>query len=135
MKKEEEAQAQDIQDITEVSASGPRSCFVLPVRDIVIFPGIIAPLFVGRPRSLKAIEMAMLQDRNVLVVAQKEMQVDDPRVEDLYSVGTVCSILQMVRIPDGTTKVLIEGVERVQVVSYGKGKETLEADVVSLPWE
>ncbi len=132
MKKEEEAQ---VQEITEESASGPRRCFVLPVRDIVIFPGIIAPLFVGRPRSLKAIEMAMLQDRNVLVVAQKEMQVDDPRVEDLYSVGTVCSILQMVRIPDGTTKVLIEGVERVQVESYGKGKETLEADVVSLPWE
>lgn len=132
MKKEEETQAQEIM---ENSSSSTRHCFVLPVRDIVIFPGIIAPLFVGRPRSLKAIEMAMLQDRNVLVVAQKEMHVDDPRVEDLYSVGTVCGILQMVRIPDGTTKVLIEGVERVQVVSYGKGKETLEAHVVSLPWE
>ena len=132
MKREEETQ---VQEIMEDSSSGPRRCFVLPVRDIVIFPGIIAPLFVGRPRSLKAIEMAMLQDRNVLVVAQKEMQVDDPRIEDLYSVGTVCSILQMVRIPDGTTKVLIEGVERVQVESYGKGKETLEAEVVSLPWE
>ena len=131
MKREEETQ---VQEIMEDSSSGPRRCFVLPVRDIVIFPGIIAPLFVGRPRSLKAIEMAMLQDRNVLVVAQKEMQVDDPRIEDLYSVGTVCSILQMVRIPDGTTKVLIEGVERVQVESYGKGKETLEAEVVSLPW-
>lgn len=132
MKREEETQ---VQEIMEDSSSGPRRCFVLPVRDIVIFPGIIAPLFVGRPRSLKAIEMAMLQDRNVLVVAQKEMQVDDPRIEDLYSVGTVCSILQMVRIPDGTTKVLIEGVERVQIESYGKGKETLEAEVVSLPWE
>ena len=132
MKREEETQ---VQELMEDSSSGPRRCFVLPVRDIVIFPGIIAPLFVGRPRSLKAIEMAMLQDRNVLVVAQKEMQVDDPRIEDLYSVGTVCSILQMVRIPDGTTKVLIEGVERVQVESYGKGKETLEAEVVSLPWE
>lgn len=132
MKREEETQ---VQEIMEDSSSGPRHCFVLPVRDIVIFPGIIAPLFVGRPRSLKAIEMAMLQDRNVLVVAQKEMQVDDPRIEDLYSVGTVCSILQMVRIPDGTTKVLIEGVERVQIESYGKGKETLEAEVVSLPWE
>ena len=131
MKREEETQ---VQEIMEDSSSGPRRCFVLPVRDIVIFPGIIAPLFVGRPRSLKAIEMAMLQDRNVLVVAQKEMQVDDPRIEDLYSVGTVCSILQMVRIPDGTTKVLIEGVERVQIESYGKGKETLEAEVVSLPW-
>jgi len=132
MKKEEETPLRDSMGETD---SGPRRCFVLPVRDIVVFPGIIAPLFVGRPRSLKAIEMAMLQDRNVLVVAQKEMQVDDPRIEDLYSVGTVCSILQMVRIPDGTTKVLIEGVERVQVSSYGKGKEALEAEVVSLPWE
>jgi ATP-dependent Lon protease len=113
----------------------PRSCFVLPVRDIVVFPGIIAPLFVGRPRSLKAIEMAMLQDRNILVVAQKDMQVDDPRIEDLYSVGTVCSILQMVRIPDGTTKVLIEGLERVRAISYKKGKESLEAEVLSLPWD
>ncbi|MDI9370116.1 MAG: endopeptidase La [Synergistota bacterium] len=113
----------------------PRRCYVLPVRDIVVFPGIIAPLFVGRPRSLKAIEMAMLQDRNVLVVAQKEMLDDDPRIEDLYTVGTVCGILQMVRIPDGTTKVLIEGVERVKVLSYGRGRETLEAEVVSLPWE
>lgn len=112
-----------------------RQCFVLPIRDIVVFPGIIAPLFVGRPRSLKAIEMAMLQDRNILVVAQKDMQIDDPRVDDLYSVGTLCTILQMVRIPDGTTKVLIEGVERVRAESFSRGKETLEAEVVPLPWE
>jgi len=112
-----------------------RICHVLPIRDIVIFPGIIAPLFVGRPRSLKAIEMAMLQDRNILVVAQKEMQIDDPRVEDLHTVGTLCTILQMVRIPDGTTKVLIEGVERVKIESFTRGKESIEAEFVSLPWE
>ncbi len=112
-----------------------RLCHVLPIRDIVIFPGIIAPLFVGRPRSLKAIEMAMLQDRNILVVAQKEMQIDDPRVEDLHTVGTLCTILQMVRIPDGTTKVLIEGVERVKIESFTRGKESIEAEFVSLPWE
>ncbi|MFA7620424.1 MAG: endopeptidase La [Aminobacteriaceae bacterium] len=133
MKGEKEMQAHD--PVIETEPMEPRRCYVLPVRDIVVFPGIIAPLFVGRPRSLKAIEMAMLQDRNVLVVAQKEILVDDPLMEDLYRVGTVCSILQMVRIPDGTTKVLIEGVERVKVLSYGKGKETLEAEIVSLPWE
>ena len=105
-------------------------CFVLPVRDVVVFPGVIAPLFVGRPRSLKAIEMAMLQDRTVFVVAQKDMQVDDPKEEDLYSVGTICSLLQMVRIPDGTTKVLIEGISRGRVEMYQRGKETLEADIV-----
>jgi ATP-dependent Lon protease len=107
-------------------------CFVLPVRDVVVFPGVIAPLFVGRPRSLKAIEMAMLQDRTIFVVAQKDMQVDDPGEDDLYAVGTICSLLQMVRIPDGTTKVLIEGVSRGRVEAYHRGKETLEADIVPL---
>ena len=113
----------------------PRRCFVLPIRDIVVFPGIIAPLFVGRPRSLKAIEMAMLQDKTILVVTQKDMQVDDPLPEDLYDTGNLCTILQMVRIPDGTTKVLIEAVERVTVQQYLHGKETLEAEILSLEWE
>lgn len=113
----------------------PRRCFVLPIRDIVVFPGIIAPLFVGRPRSLKAIEMAMLQDKTILVATQKDMQVDDPLPEDLYSTGNLCTILQMVRIPDGTTKVLIEAVERVTVQEYLPGKETLEADVLPLEWD
>jgi len=105
---------------------------VLPVRDMVIFPGIIAPLFVGRPRSLKAIELSMLQDRVILVVAQKDMQIEDPDGDDLFGVGTLCNILQMVRIPDGTTKVLIEGMERVRVHQFIKGKEILEADADTL---
>ncbi|NLB84438.1 MAG: endopeptidase La, partial [Synergistaceae bacterium] len=113
----------------------PRRCFVLPIRDIVVFPGIIAPLFVGRPRSLKAIEMAMLQDKTILVATQKDMQVDDPLPEDLYTTGNLCTILQMVRIPDGTTKVLIEAVERVTVKEYIPGKETLEADILPLEWD
>lgn len=113
----------------------PRRCFVLPIRDIVVFPGIIAPLFVGRPRSLKAIEMAMLQDKTILVATQKDMQVDDPLPEDLYTTGNLCTILQMVRIPDGTTKVLIEAVERVTVQEYLPGKETLEADILPLEWD
>ncbi len=110
-----------------------RRCHVLPIRDIVVFPGIIAPLFVGRPRSLKAIEMAMLHDRNILVVAQKDMQIDDPVVEDPHTVGTLCTIPQMVRIPDGTTKVLIEGVERVKIESFTRGKESIEAEFFPLP--
>ena len=77
---------------------------VLPVRDIVLFPGIIVPLFVGRPRSLKALEDAMLKERKVLVLAQREMQMDDPTEEDLFRVGTLCHVLQMVRVPDGTTE-------------------------------
>jgi len=107
--------------------------YVLPIRDMVIFPGIIAPLFVGRPRSLKAIEHAMLQERKILLVAQKEVEIEDPEASDLYTVGTVCNILQMVRIPDGTTKVLIEGMERVNIEKIRKGKEVLEADVIPIP--
>jgi ATP-dependent Lon protease len=107
--------------------------YVLPVRDMVIFPGIITPLFVGRPRSLKAIEHAMLQERKILLVAQKEVETEDPEAPDLYTVGTVCNILQMVRIPDGTTKVLIEGLERVNIEKIRKGKEVLEADVIPIP--
>lgn len=116
-----------------VEASEIQHYYVLPVRDMVLFPGIIAPLFVGRPRSLKAIEHAMLQDRKILVVAQKDVETEDPEASDLYKVGTVCNILQMVRIPDGTTKVLIEGVERVNIERLIKGKEVLEADVASIP--
>ncbi|MBP9626938.1 MAG: LON peptidase substrate-binding domain-containing protein, partial [Synergistaceae bacterium] len=82
---------------------------VLPIRDMVLFPGVIAPLFVERPQSLKALEEASLHDKQILVVSQKEMQVDVPEGDDLYTVGTLCQIIQMVRIPDGTTKVLVEG--------------------------
>lgn len=112
-----------------------RRCYVLPIRDVVVFPGIIFPLFVGRPRSLKAIEMAMLEDKTVLVVAQNDMEIEDPGIDQLFKVGTLCNILQMVRIPDGTTKVLIEGVERVRVENYIRGKETTTADVEPLPWK
>ena len=78
---------------------------VLPIRDVVLFPGIIIPLFVGRPRSMKAIENALLHGKKVFVVTQKKVDTEDPESEDLYSMGTLCNILQMVRIPDGTTKV------------------------------
>lgn len=102
---------------------------VLPVRDLVLFPGIIAPLFVGRPRSLKALEEAMLRDKNILVVAQKEMYVDDPSAEDLYHVGTLCHVLQMVRVPDGTTKALVEGIARVGVDRYSLERDYFEAEI------
>lgn len=100
---------------------------VLPVRDIVLFPGIIVPLFVGRPRSLKALEDAMLRERKVLVLAQKEMLVEDPGEDDLFRVGTLCQVLQMVRVPDGTTKALVEGIERVSAASFTQEKDYFEA--------
>ncbi len=103
--------------------------YVLPVRDTVLFPGILAPLFVGRARSLKALELALLDEkRRIFVVAQKDIAKDDPDPEDLYTVGTLCSILQIIRLPDGSVKVLLEGRERMHVRSYGEDQSALTAD-------
>ena len=102
---------------------------VLPIRDMVLFPGVIAPLFVERPQSLKALEEASLHDKQILVVSQKEMQVDVPEGDDLYTVGTLCQIIQMVRIPDGTTKVLVEGNSRAKVLEYQPQADYMAAEV------
>ena len=108
---------------------------VLPIRDVVLFPGIIVPLFVGRPRSLKAIENSLLQDKKLFVVAQKRTDTEDPEGEDLYEVGTLCNILQMVRIPDGTTKVLVEGISRMKVSGgYFKDGDVLRGHLLPMPW-
>ncbi len=106
--------------------------YVLPVRDMVMFPGAIAPLFVGRPRSLKAIELSVLEDRRIFVATQRDMAVEDPGELDLYTTGTLCNILQMIRVPDGSTKILLEGMERMHVRAYSKEKEALMADIVPL---
>ncbi|MDR1048813.1 MAG: LON peptidase substrate-binding domain-containing protein, partial [Synergistaceae bacterium] len=117
-------------------AMGERQVYpVLPIRDVVLFPGIIIPLFVGRPRSLKAIETALLRDKRIFVVAQKKMDTEDPETGDLYGMGTLCNILQMARIPDGTTKVLVEGIIRVKNNGYIKNGEILEASVSPVRWE
>jgi ATP-dependent Lon protease len=107
---------------------------VLPIRDVVLFPGVIIPLFVGRPRSLKVIETALLHDKKVFVAAQKKVDVDDPGLEDLCVTGTLCNILQMVRIPDGTTKVLVEGIARMRMVSADVEGDVLEARISPMPW-
>lgn len=105
---------------------------LLPVRDLVLFPGVIVPLFVGRPRSLKALEEAMLHDKTVLVVAQKDMNVEDPEPEDLFEVGTITTVLQMLRLPDGTTKVLVEGVSRASILEVGLERDTFFAKTEAL---
>jgi ATP-dependent Lon protease len=107
---------------------------ILPIRDVVLFPGIIIPLFVGRPRSMKAIENALLRNKKVFVVTQKRVDTEDPESDDLYEMGTLCNILQMVRIPDGTTKVLVEGIARMKVDDYVKKEDFLEARLSLMPW-
>jgi len=88
---------------------------VLPLRDIVVFPHMIVPLFVGRDKSVKALEEVMASDKKILLVAQKDAGHDDPAVEDLYTIGTIGNILQLLKLPDDTIKVLVEGGPRVQV--------------------
>ena len=90
---------------------------VLPLRDVVVFPHMVIPLFVGREKSIEALENAMEGDKRILLVAQKDAGEDDPRQDDIFNVGTVSTILQMLKLPDGTVKVLVEGESRVQINS------------------
>src|SRR5574343_1920099 len=87
---------------------------LLPLRDVVVFPHMVIPLFVGRPKSIKALEVAMESGRSILLVAQKSAAKDDPEPEDLYRIGCMANILQMLKLPDGTVKVLDEGTQRAR---------------------
>jgi ATP-dependent Lon protease len=88
---------------------------LLPLRDVVVYPQIVQPLFVGRPKSIKALEVAMASDKQVLLVAQKNASEDEPGIDDLFQIGTVATILQLIRLPDGTVKVLVEGLDRARI--------------------
>ncbi|MDQ3228484.1 MAG: endopeptidase La, partial [Pseudomonadota bacterium] len=88
---------------------------VLPLRDVVVFPHMVIPLFVGRDKSIKALDQAMESDKRILLVAQKSAETDDPGAEDLYDIGTLAHVLQLLKLPDGTIKVLVEGVSRARV--------------------
>ena len=88
---------------------------LLPLRDVVVFPHMVIPLFVGRPKSIKALESAMESERRIMLVAQKAAAKDEPSAEDMFDVGCVATILQMLKLPDGTVKVLVEGQQRAKV--------------------
>jgi len=100
---------------SQVLASDPIQLPLLPLRDVVVFPHMVIPLFVGRPRSIKALETAMESGKNIMLVAQKSAAKDEPSAEDVYDLGCVASILQMLKLPDGTVKVLVEGVQRARI--------------------
>ena len=100
---------------------------VLPLRDVVVFPHMVIPLFVGRLRSIKALEAAMAGGKNILLVAQKDATQDVPAPDDIYRVGTVASILQLLKMPDGTVKVLVEGEQRASIVRYTHDRKDEEA--------
>ena len=85
---------------------------ILPLRDVVVFPNMVVPLFVGREKSIKALEYAMSHDKDIFLAAQKDASVDNPTEKDIYFFGTLGSVLQLLRLPDGTVKALIEGKQR-----------------------
>ncbi|MHB8167036.1 MAG: endopeptidase La, partial [Sulfuricella sp.] len=106
---------------------------LLPLRDVVVFPHMVIPLFVGRPKSIKALETAMESGKHIMLVAQKSAAKDEPVPEDLYEVGCMASILQMLKLPDGTVKVLVEGSQRAQVTQFSDAKThfVAEADLIA----
>jgi len=105
---------------------------VLPLRDIVVFPHMIVPLFVGREKSVRALEAVMKEDKQILLVAQKNAAQDDPSADDIYKVGTVSTILQLLKLPDGTVKVLVEGNRRASIAGFKETDAYFEAHVEPL---
>jgi ATP-dependent Lon protease len=108
---------------------------VLPLRDIVVFPHMIVPLFVGREKSIKALEEVMREDKRILLVAQKNPADDDPAIDAIYQVGTLAQVLQLLKLPDGTVKVLVEGSERARVQRFTPRTDFFEAEVQATPNE
>ena len=105
---------------------------LLPLRDVVVYPQIVQPLFVGRPKSIKALEVAMANDKQVLLVAQKNASDDEPGADDLFSIGTIATILQLIRLPDGTVKVLVEGIARAMIKTVMHDNEHFKAETKHL---
>ena len=109
--------------------STPIDLPLLPLRDVVVFPHMVIPLFVGRPKSIKALESAMEAERRIMLVAQKTAAKDEPSVEDMFEVGCVATILQLLKLPDGTVKVLVEGQQRAKVNKIEEGEQHFSANV------
>lgn len=108
---------------------------VLPLRDVVVYPHMVIPLFVGREKSIRCLDAAMDADKQVFLVAQKDAGVEEPGEEDIYEIGAVATILQMLKLPDGTVKVLVEGIQRAKVTSWQTDDEFFRADIETLTTE
>src|SRR5215467_6981018 len=105
---------------------------VLPLRDIVVFPHMIVPLFVGREKSVRALEKVTQSDTSILLATQRNASDDDPETNAIFEVGTLASVLQLLKLPDGTVKVLVEGAERAKILKYNERPEYYEANAVVL---
>ena len=116
--------------MSDVKKSGSPSevLAVLPLRDIVVFPHMIVPLFVGREKSVRALESVMKEDKQILLVAQKNAAQDDPAQDDIYRVGTISTILELLKLPDGTVKVLVEGLRRAKITGFKSTEDFFEVE-------
>ena len=106
---------------------------LLPLRDIVIFPSMVVPLFVGREKSIKALQEVMKSDKSIILVTQKNSEIDDPLSKDLYQYGCLSKVLQLLKLPDGTVKVLVEGEKRVKIIKHSEESSqflTCEVEIV-----
>ena len=121
----------DTPDYTKI----PEVLAVLPLRNIVVFPGMIVPLFVGRDKSIRALEDVMADDKQIMLVAQRDGDLDDPSEEDVYDIGTVGTILQLLKLPDGTVKVLVEGLRRAKLVDFVPNESFFQASVIGIEEE
>src|SRR4051812_24053258 len=109
-----------------------RTLPVLPLRDIVVFPHMVVPLFVGRDKSVRALEEVMKGDKTILLATQKNSTDDDPAGEDIFDVGVIATVLQLLKLPDGTVKVLVEGASRAAVVRYTDQADYYEEQVTGI---
>lgn len=105
---------------------------LLPLRDVVVYPHLVIPLFVGREKSVNALEIASNTNKQILLVAQKSANKDEPDANDLYDVGTIATVLQMLKLPDGTVKVLVEGLHRAKVSDFIETEECFAAKAVQI---
>ena len=117
---------------TDMTDQATNALPVLPLRDVVVYPHMVIPLFVGREKSINALDTAMQEDKKILLVAQKNAEIDDPSVDDIHEIGTLSTILQLLKLPDGTVKVLVEGAERVRVTGYENTDAFFTAHVEAL---
>jgi ATP-dependent Lon protease len=127
------AEGQEMTKKATSSAGSTETIAVLPLRDIVVFPHMIVPLFVGREKSIRALEDVLRDDKRILLVAQKNPGDDDPSMDAMYDVGTTAQVLQLLKLPDGTVKVLVEGTERARIKNFTDRQDYYEAEVSPLP--
>ena len=110
-------------------SSSLNSVPVLPLRDIVVFPNVTTPLFVGREKSINALDFVMGETKKILLLAQKNADIDNPKEQDLYNIGTIAEVLQLLKLPDGTVKILVEGKSVCKVLEYNKNDKFLDVKI------